>query len=89
VQGKYASRRDSGICNTRKIAKAKENNMKKSELQTILGYLNIGLAIAHSVGVSVGHFGGTDFIQLAQSVNGLLLNAIAPAATATTAATVS
>jgi hypothetical protein len=37
----------------------------------------------------VGHFGGTDFIQLAQSVNGLLLNAIAPAATATTAATVS
>ena len=63
--------------------------MKKSELQTILGYLNIGLAIAHSAGVSVGHFGGTDFIQLAQSVNGLLLNAIAPAPAATTTATVS
>ena len=54
--------------------------MKKSQLQTILGYLNIGLAIAHDSGVTVGHFGGTDFIQLAQSVNGLLLNAIAPAA---------
>jgi hypothetical protein len=53
--------------------------MKKSELQTILGYLNIGLAIAHNTGVSVGHFGGTDFIQLAQGVNSLLLNAIAPA----------
>jgi hypothetical protein len=53
--------------------------MKKNELQTILGYLNIGLAIAHSTGVSVGHFGGTDFIQLAQNINGLLLNAIAPA----------
>jgi hypothetical protein len=53
--------------------------MKKSQLQTILGYLNIGLAIAHDSGVTVGHFGGTDFIQLAQSVNGLLLNAIAPA----------
>jgi hypothetical protein len=53
--------------------------MKKSELQTILGYLNIGLAIAHNAGVTVGHFGGTDFIQLAQSVNGLLLNAVAPA----------
>jgi len=56
--------------------------MKKSELQTILGYVNIGLAIAHSAGVSVGHFGGTDFIQLAQNVNGLLLNAIAPASAA-------
>jgi len=54
--------------------------MNKSELQTILGYLNIGLAIAHSTGISVGHFGSTDFIQLAQSVNGLLLNAISPAA---------
>jgi hypothetical protein len=53
--------------------------MNKSELQTILGYLNIGLAIAHSAGVSVGHFGSTDFIQLAQSVNGMLLNAISPA----------
>jgi len=66
-----------------KDARAKENNMNKSELQTILGYLNIGLAIAHSSGVTVGHFGGTDFIQLAQSVNGLLLNAIAPASAST------
>jgi hypothetical protein len=56
--------------------------MKTSELQTILGYLNIGLAIAHNTGVSVGHFGGTDFIELAQSVNSLLLNAITPAAAA-------
>lgn len=53
--------------------------MNKNELQTILGYLNIGLAIAHNTGISVGHFGSTDFIQLAQSVNGLLLNAISPA----------
>jgi len=53
--------------------------MNKSELQTILGFLNIGLAIAHSAGVAVGHFGSTDFIQLAQSVNGVLLNAISPA----------
>jgi hypothetical protein len=53
--------------------------MNKTELQTILGYVNIGLAIAHNTGVSVGHFGGTDFLQLAQSVNALLLNAIAPA----------
>jgi hypothetical protein len=43
--------------------------------------LNIGLAIAHSAGIAVGHFGATDFIQLAQSVNGVLLNAIAPATT--------
>jgi len=57
--------------------------MNKTELQTILGYINIGLAIAHNTGVSIGHFGGTDFIQLAQNVNGLLLNAIAPAATPT------
>lgn len=54
--------------------------MNKSELQTILGYVNIGLAVAHNIGVSVGHFGGTDFIQLAQGVNSLLLNAVTPAA---------
>lgn len=54
--------------------------MNKQELQTILGYLNLGLAIAHSTGVTVGHFGGTDFIQLAQNVNSLLLNAVTPAA---------
>ncbi len=53
--------------------------MNKSELQTILGYLNIGLAIAHNTGVSIGHFGGTDFIELAQSVNAVLLQAITPA----------
>ncbi len=57
--------------------------MKKSELQTILGYLNIGLAIAHNTGVSIGHFGGTDFIELAQSVNAVLLQAITPAPAAT------
>jgi hypothetical protein len=55
--------------------------MSKVELQTILGYLNIGLAIAHAAGVSVGHFGGTDFIQLAQNVNALFLGAVSPAAT--------
>lgn len=58
--------------------------MNKTELQTILGYLNVGLAIAHNTGVTVGHFGGTDFIQLAQSVNGLLLNAVTPATPAAT-----
>lgn len=52
--------------------------MNKAELQTILGYLNIGLAVAHNLGVTIGHFGGTDFLSLAQSVNGLLLNAITP-----------
>jgi hypothetical protein len=57
--------------------------MKTNELQTILGYLNIGLAIAHDTGVSIGHFGSTDFIQLAQSVNSLLLSAILPAVSAT------
>jgi hypothetical protein len=60
--------------------------MNKSELQTILGYLNIGLAIAHSTGITVGHFGSTDFIQLAQAVNGLLLESIVPAASAATIA---
>lgn len=56
--------------------------MSKNELQTILGYLNLGLAIAHSTGVKVGHFGDTDFLQLAQTVNGLVLNAITPVAAA-------
>jgi hypothetical protein len=56
--------------------------MNTNELQTILGYLNIGLAIAHNGGVSIGHFGSTDFIQLAEAVNGMLLHAIAPAASA-------
>ncbi|MES2391325.1 MAG: hypothetical protein V4555_06780 [Acidobacteriota bacterium] len=58
--------------------------MNKSELQAILGYLNIGLAVAHNLGVSVGHFGGTDFIQLAQNVNSLLLGAITPQAGSST-----
>jgi hypothetical protein len=65
----------------RKTADAEERHMKKNELQTILGYLNIGLAIAHNAGVSIGHFGSTDFIQLAQAVNGVLLQSIEPAAT--------
>jgi hypothetical protein len=69
-----------GNCKTRKIARSEgRKEMNKKELQMILGYLNIGLAIAHNSGVTVGHFGGTDFIQLAQSVNGLLLNAVSPA----------
>ena len=75
-----------GIEGLRTAAKAEENDMKTNELQTILGYLNIGLAIAHNTGVQVGHFGSTDFIQLAQMVNGLLLNAITPAANAVPAA---
>jgi hypothetical protein len=54
--------------------------MKTSELQTVLGYLNIGLAIAHNAGVSSGHFGNTDFIGLAETVNRLFLNAITPVA---------
>lgn len=54
--------------------------MKTSELQTLLGYLNIGLAVAHNNGVSIGHFGSGDFIQLAETVNGLFLNAISPVA---------
>jgi hypothetical protein len=53
--------------------------MSTVELQRILGYLNIGLAIAHDSGVSIGHFGSGDFIQLAQTVNGMLLHSIAPA----------
>jgi hypothetical protein len=68
------------FCTTRRTAHAEEKTMNKIELQTILGYLNLGLAIAHSTGVTVGHFGGTDFIQLAQNVNSLLLNAVTPAA---------
>lgn len=61
--------------------------MTKEELQTVLGYVNIGLAVAHNIGVSVGHFGDTDFVQLAQAVNSLLLSAVAPKpAVVTTAA---
>ena len=54
--------------------------MTMMELQEILGYLNIGLAMAHNTGVSIGHFGNTDFIQFAEKVNSLLLHAIEPAA---------
>jgi hypothetical protein len=53
--------------------------MSKKELQAILGYLNLGLAIAHNTGVTVGHFGNTDFIGLAETVNGMVLRSIAPA----------
>ncbi|SEG19543.1 hypothetical protein SAMN05421819_2146 [Bryocella elongata] len=61
--------------------------MTKTELQTVLGYVNIGLAVAHSIGVSVGHFGDTDFVQLAQAVNSVLLSAVAPKTAAASAPT--
>ena len=67
-----------------KAATAEENDMNTMELQRILGYLNIGLAIAHDSGVSIGHFGSGDFIQLAQTVNGMLLHSIMPMASQTT-----
>jgi hypothetical protein len=57
-----------------------DRHMTTTKLQTILGYLNIGLAVAHDAGVTLGHFGSTDFISLAESVNELVLNSIAPAA---------
>ncbi len=63
--------------------------MNKIKLQAILGYLNIGLAIAHDSGVSLGHFGTTDFIQLAETVNQLLLSAFEPAASSTATSTAS
>lgn len=59
---------------------AGEKGMNRAELQRVLGYLNIGLAIAHESGVSIGHFGCGDFIELAQTVNGMLLRSIAPTA---------
>jgi hypothetical protein len=65
------------IARAEKAAKAEENDMNTVELQRILGYLNIGLAIAHDSGVSIGHFESGDFIQLAQTVNGMLLHSIA------------
>jgi hypothetical protein len=67
-----------GIAKTERAADAEENNMNTIELQRILGYLNIGLAIAHDSGVSIGHFGSGDFLQLAQTVNGILLHSIEP-----------
>jgi hypothetical protein len=66
----------------KEAGKAEENDMNRVELQRILGYLNIGLAIAHDSGVSLGHFGCGDFIQLAQTVNGMLLQSITPIAVA-------
>lgn len=63
--------------------------MTKAELQTVLGYVNVGLAVAQNIGVSVGHFGNVDFLQLAQEVNSLLLNSVAPAPVAATTATTS
>ena len=59
--------------------------MNTSELQRILGYLNIGLAIAHDSGVSIGHFGSGDFLQLAQTVNDMLLRSIVPIGSGTPA----
>jgi hypothetical protein len=72
---------DPWACDLRvgKTSDAEENDMKTAELQRILGYVNIGLAIAHDSGVSIGHFGCGDFIELAQTVNGMLLHSIAPA----------
>jgi hypothetical protein len=66
------------MASAERAGKALENEMNTAELQRILGYLNIGLAIAHDSGVSIGHFGCGDFIQLAQTVNGMLLHSIAP-----------
>src|ERR1700679_1690988 len=70
------------IAKVKEAGKAKENDMNRVELQRILGFLNIGLAIAHDSGVSIGHFGCGDFIELAQTANGMLLHAITPAAVA-------
>jgi hypothetical protein len=66
-----------GIRSAERAGKALESDMNTAELQRILGYVNIGLAIAHDSGVSIGHFECGDFIQLAQTVNGMLLHAIA------------
>jgi hypothetical protein len=68
------------IAKVKEAGKAEENDMNRAELQRILGFLNIGLAIAHDSGVSIGHFGCGDFIQLAQTANGMLLHSISPAA---------
>jgi hypothetical protein len=68
------------IARAERAGKAMEKDMNTAELQRILGYVNIGLAIAHDSGVSIGHFECGDFIQLAQTVNGILLHSIAPVA---------
>ncbi len=76
--GDRISLNEFGIESTVVTAAAGENEMNTVELQRILGYLNIGLAIAHDSGVSIGHFGSGDFLQLAQTVNGILLHSIEP-----------
>jgi hypothetical protein len=63
--------------------------MSKAKLQSILGYAATFLAIAHEEGVTLGHFGSEDFVDLAQKASALLYGAItppAPAAAATPAA---
>jgi len=70
------------IAKVTEAGEAEEKHMNRVELQRILGFLNIGLAIAHDSGVSIGHFGCGGFIQLAQTANGMLLHSIAPAAVA-------
>jgi hypothetical protein len=54
--------------------------VNKAKLQTILGYAATFLAIAHDEGVTLGHFGSEDFVDLAQKASALLYSAIAPSA---------
>jgi hypothetical protein len=60
--------------------------MSKAKLQTILGYAATFLAIAHDEGVTLGHFGSEDFVDLAQKASALLFGALAPATTTATPA---
>jgi hypothetical protein len=76
--GDFVAVNELGSVGTERTAEAEENDMNTVELQRILGYLNIGLAIAHDSGVSIGHFGSGDFLQLAQTVNVILLHSIEP-----------
>jgi hypothetical protein len=76
--GDFVAVNELGSVRTERTAEAEENDMNTVELQRILGYLNIGLAIAHDSGVSIGHFGSGDFLQLAQTVNVILLHSIEP-----------
>jgi hypothetical protein len=54
--------------------------MNKTELQTVLGYVSVFLGIAHNMGVSLGHFGNDDFVDLASKTASVFYQAIAPAA---------
>jgi len=54
--------------------------MSKAKLQSILGYAATFLAIAHEEGVTLGHFGSEDFVDLAQKAAALLYGAVAPPA---------